>query len=317
MNCYMYNAKNIISILKIVTLSMILSSLLFISSCTDEHSQPEQEWEEEYVKNYIHIGHPRTNDSVNQSIRADAATINYDSYDATMLGGDMLYYGLRDSAALDYLDSIFDLEDTTTFWALGNHDNGNGIPEYNRLDLLKEYTGRADFYSTTVNNITFLVLNTQHSYDTDMGNNFIGEQLKLIQDVTDTLTNSDALIILTHKLVWVYDDGDYQKRKDEVLQVGEGTHISSVSPSNFYEDVYPLLIKVKNRGVKVVCIGGDIGNSSNAEDFTTEDGIHLLASGIGTDPNLEEDRILIMKHNTQTGELLWEHVLMANLISTN
>ena len=53
-----------------------------------------------------------------------------------------------------------------------------------------------------------------------------------------------------------------------------------INPNNFYEDVYPLLVKVRHRGIEVICIGGDIGAKANEFEYITSDTIYFLASGI-------------------------------------
>lgn len=78
-----------------------------------------------------------------------------------------------------------------------------------------------------------------------------------------------------------------------------------INSNNFYDDIYPLLIDVKNRGIEVLYIGGDIGKKVSEFEYLTDDGIYFLASGISSDKT--NNKVLLFNYNSRTRTLEWEY----------
>ena len=121
-------------------------------------------------------------------------TIDYTKYDMLWLGGDLTKFTSAKDSVLIYVDKYLDLKNKNTLWALGNHD-------YSDLELIEQFTDRPAYYAYYKNGITFLVLDTQDSLS-----NFIDNQLNLIKSVTDTINQSSHLVVLHHKLIWMYNN---------------------------------------------------------------------------------------------------------------
>lgn len=85
-----------------------------------------------------------------------AENIDYSFYDMLWLGGDLALSSSLDDMTMDHLDSILDLDNENTLWALGNHD-------YADLDRVQAYTYRLPYYAYYKDKITFIVLDTQDS----------------------------------------------------------------------------------------------------------------------------------------------------------
>jgi hypothetical protein len=217
------------------------------------------------------------------------------------LGGDLAYLTSADTQTIEYVNDIFSLGNPTTLWALGNHD-------YSNLDLVSHYTNRPHFYTATLNNLTFIVLDTQ-----DTLSDIIGAQFNIIKEVTDTIQNSSHLILLHHKLIWMCDQDTLEQMIDSISNVSIGNESWQLQPNNFYRDIYPLLLTVKQRGIAVLCIAGDMGFRSPVFEHTTEHGITFLGSGIDT--SKPGNKAIVFEHNFTEGILTWSFVLLTELQS--
>jgi hypothetical protein len=203
------------------------------------------------------------------------------------------------------VDSIFNLGDTNTLWSLGNHD-------YADLDRIQEYTGRPVYYAYHRNGITFLVLDTQDSLS-----NITGRQKELFQNVADTISESSHLILLHHKLIWMFGDPYLQPQIPYISNagLGESTCFSCIHENNFYRDIYPELLQTEDRGVEVICIAGDIGFRTNQFEYLTPEGIQFLASGI--EAGRSSNMALRFHHDPGMKELNWEFVPLSSLLENS
>lgn len=164
-----------------------------------------------------------------------------------LLGGDLDLFTSADIETIGKWDELFNFSAPTTLWTLGNHDTSN-------RNIIEDVTQHPSFYTYTAHGICFLILDTELDLS-----RITGEQLELVKAVTDTISESKNLIILTHKLHWLQGNEEVTSYLEAVPNGGPGDCGFCTNPNNFYEDVYPLLTEVKNRGVEVWCIAGDIG----------------------------------------------------------
>lgn len=268
--------------------------VLFFSCRKDTPPEPPISPE---IRTYLHLSHTRTN--TNPSMDSLVEETDFSSYDMLWLGGDLAYLTSEDDATMTHVDLILDLGNPNTLWALGNHD-------YSDLDRVEQFTNRAAFYTHHKNGITFLVLDTQDSLS-----NIVGAQKTLFESVLDTLQESSHLIILHHKLIWMYGDSYLESQIPSVSNGGLGSCFYCINPNNFYTDIYPQLLEVKQEGIEVICIGGDIGFQTNAFEYITADGIHFLASGI--EDGLEDNQALLFSHDINNKTLTWEYRLISDL----
>ncbi len=250
--------------------------------------------QEDTIKTYIFIGHPRSDEQPGEYVLKTVEKIDYSKYELLLLGGDLTWHTSQEISTLEYCDEIFNLGDENTHWALGNHDVSN-------VNSLLEFTKKPRYYAFTRNNVTFLVLDTELDSP-----DFTGDQLKMIQDVTDTIENSDYLILLHHKILWMIDNDDLAYLLDSVA-----SSTSNISHSNFYDEVYPNLQKAKNKGIEVLCVAGD-RTDINIEYFP-EDSIYFLASGLKGSFTDENNFVILLSHNLDSGKLDWEFVALSEI----
>lgn len=268
-----------------ITQIFILFFLLIISIGCKENNPPIEEKDDLQM---IHISHTRgwDNSVVNSAIK----NVDYSVYDIRLLGGDLANMTSLDVPIMETWNDIFDFGNPHTLWALGNHD-------YTDLSLVSTYTEREPFYTHHRDGITFLVLDTQENFS-----NISGEQLDLFNSVLDTIVDSKYLIINHHKLIWMYGHPVLESMIDDTANGEFGTCVYCTNPNNFYKDIYPRLVELENRGIEVICIGGDVGFHVKSFEYTTVDGIQYLASGCNL---VGEDSVLIFDYFVDEKELDW------------
>ncbi len=183
---------------------------------------------------------------------------------------------------------------------MGNHD-------YFNPNLIENTTGRPTYYTYHHKGITFIVLNTQAEVS-----QITAPQLELLNAVIDTLAQSSHLVVLTHQLVWMYGNPELESQIDAVSNGPAGSCDFCIQPNNFYADVYPLLVQAKNREIEVICIAGDIGSKVSSFEYITQEGIHLLASGIKA--NTSGNKVLLFAHQPEIGSLTWRFIPIETLV---
>jgi hypothetical protein len=248
---------------------------------------------------YLHLAHTRT--AANPSMDPLVESIDYSYYDMLWLGGDMAVSSSLDDMTMDHIDSILDVGNENTLWALGNHD-------YADLDRISAYTHRPSYYAYFKDKITFLVLDTQDSLS-----NVIGQQLELFSSVTDTLQTTTHLVLLHHKLIWMYGHSYLQNYINTIPNGGFGDCFYCINPNNFYTDLYPKLLELEAKGIEVICIAGDIGFRTNEFEYTTPEGVQFLASGI--EAGNSNNQALVFKHDLVSDSLLWAFTSMSDLLA--
>jgi len=145
--------------------------------------------------------------------------------------------------------------------------------------------------------------------------NITGEQLQLIQAVCDTIQYSKYLILLHHKLIWMYGNLDLESSINSIANGEFGDCFYCTNANNFYSDVYPLLLNVRERNIGIICIAGDIGNKVKQFEYITPDSIFFIASGIKAGD--ADNKVLIMENNLISGKLSWEFISLQSLLSCN
>ncbi len=251
------------------------------------------------IKKYIHIAHTRTN--TNPQMDSVVERLDFNEFDMLWLGGDMAQLTSADDKTITHVDSVFDIGNKNTLWSLGNHD-------YSDLNRIQKFTHRPPFYAYNKNGLTIVVLDTQDSLS-----NIVGAQKKFFEGIVDTIQDSSHLIILLHKLVWMYGNTDLEPQIAEISNGRFGDCFHCINPNNFYTELYPKLLEVKKKGMEVYCISGDIGFHAKEFEYTTSDGIHLLASGIYS--GKVGNKALLFHHDIAKKELTYEFKLISDLKS--
>ena len=245
---------------------------------------------------YLHLSHTRLDD--NSGIMTEATGIDYSKYDIVMLGGDLLYLTSDEPAIMELTNSIFNISDPNVLWSVGNHD-------YTNPSLIPQYTGRPLHYAYHKNGITYVVLDTEAD-----SCNISGSQLTLLNNVTDTISESSHLIVMTHKLIWMYGNTHLEPLAISVSNGSIGLEDYQINPNNFYDGPYWNLLEVQNRGIQVICLAGDLGLFTSRFEFRFDSGIQLLASGGHFNFGGEG---IIFHHTPATRSLTWEYVPMEEL----
>jgi hypothetical protein len=268
---------------------------LFLASCNKEENENNTIFpNSNKAYSYLYLGHPRTESVYNLDPIVEA--LDFTQFDMLWLGGDLTAATSKHDSILENMESIFNISSPNTLWSLGNHDN------YYKFNTT-EHTNRLPYYTYYKNGITFLVFDTK---DRDSLSNIVNEQLELFNNVTDTITESKHLVILTHKLIWLDGNPALESYVDNVPNGGPDTCHYCLNPNNFYTDLYPKLKGIKANGINVICIAGDLGKKVLDFEYVTPEGVHFLASGIkGNSPG---NTVLIFEQEHSSQALSWKFI---------
>lgn len=271
---------------------IILLLLVFVACQNKKNS------EDKTVVKYLFIAHTRI-DANSFQVNPIIENMDFSVYDLLFLGGDIAKAPFVDLEGGKYLDSVFDLSNSRTNWILGNHEYWKlSDEEREKMEIYKNLTKRNTYYAFYKNNITFVILDTQDDYS-----NISGKQLEMIKNITDTIENSSNLIILHHKLIWMLDNENLQYLITYPNPT-VGDCFDCLNPNNFYTEVYPLLLKVKEKGINVTCIGGDTGFGRTKFEYETHEGIIFIANGIkGFNSYRGDNTILVIEHDLSDNSL--------------
>ncbi|MBN1967726.1 MAG: metallophosphoesterase [Candidatus Delongbacteria bacterium] len=228
------------------------------------------------------------------------------NYDGIFMGGDILSEASLDRKYLSYLDSLVDLSNPMTLWALGNHDSRNG-----NWDWIFDFTQRKTYFAHYQDESVFIVLNTNIvPYDCEELEN----QFSIISNVCDTIVKSKNLFLIMHHIIW-----DGVPGLDPGWTVG---HVNlkywlancETADSHFKNTIYPLLVNVKNRNIDVFCTAGDMGSGTKKKySQLSSDQIWFL--GCGLYEYSSNDEVLMFKNNN--GEISFKFHNLDSLVSVN
>jgi len=246
------------------------------------------------VMKFIFVPHPRSEDAQNLTVLPSIEKIDYSKFQMILLGGDLSWYTSINRKAMDYCDSLFNLGSPKTLWTIGNHDISNP-------GLISEYTGRPRFYSYYSDSITFLVLDTEMYFNGSHSTFISGSQLEMIRNVADTIEISNYLVVLHHRLLWMIGNSDFSSL---IPLVGQSTH--QLDTTNFYQEVYPLLKKVKDKGIGVICLGGD--KSKINIEYSPEANITFLTSTMAPEFPDSINCVLVLEYSKYDREISWDFV---------
>ena len=291
--------------------SLLLLTLLF-SLSVKAQTEPD-------TLKYFFEGHTYQWHTAGDKVDERLEKMDFSEYDGIWLGGDVCSESLLEYSTLEYIDNLFDLKHPNTHWAFGNHDarNGNWI-------WYEELTGHKTYYTRHYRGISYMVLNTCLTpYHCEQ----LNDQYRIIMNLCDTIQKSSHLIFIMHHGVWVNVEGlspilpsPYHYAQSNLVHYNFNCYDSE---SSFLKVIYPRLVEVKNRGIEVILILGDMG--SQKMEFTSEKGIHFLGTGLNRskykDPvereNSNRDWFIEFKHAPEKGWLDWQFHDLDSTIQTD
>ena len=258
------------------------------------------------IYKYIFIGHSYQAGTEGDKVDYRIENFDFSDYSGIWLGGDVCSEATLKYSTIKYIDSIFDLSDEMTFWALGNHDTRNGNWEW-----ISRFTNRETYYVFNKNKITYIILNTNLVLSDCY---HVNKQYNIIKNVCDTISESSHLVLLNHQGIWenvpnLPSVSSYAHGKGLLYWNSNCFDVNS----NYYNSIYPLLLNVKNRGINVINIMGDMGAGAKSFEMQSEDGIIFL--GCGLYHNSPDDLVLIFEHNINQKLLIWDFKYLDDLIS--
>lgn len=253
---------------------------------------------------YLFAGHTYQFYTHGEKVDTRLEQLDLSAYESIWLGGDVCSEALLEYSTLEYIDDLFDLKHPNSHWAFGNHDARNGNWKW-----LQELTGKKSYYASHYKGISYMVLNTNL---TPYNCTQLDEQYRILVNLCDTISKSSHLVIILHHCIW---EGVHGLPKPSQYAQSNLRYFSFNCYRNdatFLNEIYPRLIEVKNRGVDVILIMGDMG--SKKIDFVSDDGIHFLGCGLNhskyKDPEEREksppDWLIEFRHVPEKELLEWE-----------
>ncbi len=284
---------------------------LMTSSC---ESTLEKE-KEGTVDNYLITGHTYSwmrRFKVDERIEK-AAKHGY--FEGFFLGGDILSETLLNEKNINYVSETFNITSRKTHIAMGNHDARNGNIQYFNKKRNRENTYYVDHHK----GLTVLVLDTTLE-PLDCHN--LNRQYKMLEEVCDTVSPKSNLILLMHDAIWENIPGlPHPKKYANGTQTHWNTNCNS-STNYFHNTIYKELIKVKEKGTRVLCIMGDTGWNKGGH-FYSKDSIEFIASGINNTyymknkperlSKIKKDRVYILNHTIKDNTFSIEEVILNDL----
>ncbi|NQU52111.1 MAG: metallophosphoesterase, partial [Bacteroidetes bacterium] len=224
--------------------------------------------------------------------------------DGIWLGGDVCSEATLEYTTIEYLDGLFDLQHPNTHWAFGNHDARNG-----NWNWVEEISGKKSYYTSTYKGISYMLLNTCL---TPFHCEMLNDQYRILVNLCDTIQESSHLILIMHHGIWENVPGlpsPYQYAQSNLKRF---SFTCDNADATFINEIYPRLIEVEKRGVKVILLMGDMG--SQRIDAVSDDGIQFLGTGLNRSKfkDAEErenspcDWFIEFKHVPETGWLNWQ-----------
>ncbi|MCF6331694.1 MAG: hypothetical protein L3J11_00305 [Draconibacterium sp.] len=253
---------------------------------------------------YLFVGHTYQWHTAGDKLDERLEKMDLSGYDGIWLGGDVCSEALLEYTTLEYIDKLFDLKHPNTHWAFGNHDARNG-----NWNWVEELSGKKSYYTSTYKGISYMVLNTNLTpYDCEQ----LNDQYRIIVNLCDTIEKSTHLIFIMHHGIWENVPGLPSPYNYAQSNLKRFSFTCDDADATFIKEIYPRLVKVKERGIEVILILGDMG--SQKIDAVSDDGIHFLGTGLNRskfqDPiereNSPHDWILEFKHVPENGWLNWQ-----------
>ena len=255
---------------------------------------------------YLFVGHCYQRGTNGTRVDYRIEQLDKSVYEGVWLGGDVCSEAMLNYSTVQYIDSVFHLGSPETHWALGNHDARNGNWEW-----YTEFTGHKTYYAYSSHGITRIVMNTNI---VPVNCEMLNEEYKIISDVCDTITKSKYLILLMHHGIWKDVPGlpspsGYAQSNFKYWNA----NCDSVD-TPFYKTIYPKLVDVKNRGIEVICVLGDMGSGPKKFEMDSDDGIHFL--GCGLYYNEPDNNVLTFTYTLPDQKLTWQFDNLDSLLNT-
>lgn len=265
----------------------------------------------------IFLGHPYDWQSEGKRMDPRLEKIPFDTFDQVWLGGDVCGRLTEEKSTLLYLDSLFNFKKGNIHWAWGNHDL-----VYGNQDYLETITGKPGFYFAEQNGLGIMVLNTNLFYFP--GGKIPPErcvaknaQLEMIEAVADSIKDLSHLVVLHHHCLLSDTLSDFTIRPDSFFNLSHPEYwVSCKEKGTFTSVMYPHFKKIKEKGIEVVFIGGDVGMHSKRFEYQNPDGIWFLGSGINNSVDKRylpdyvwttaPDEILLLTYQPGDAALHWK-----------
>lgn len=271
----------------------IIYSLLLLMACQSKHSAIKAD--------IIVLGHIYDWNAEGDKVDKRIEEIQFENFGQIWLGGDICAASSKNRSTLKYLDKLFDLGNSNTLWALGNHDLHEG-----NLENINEFTERSSFYRSSLGSIKIMVLNTQLEEPMLKDScEWKVRQDEFINKTLDAYLSNDSIttvVLFTHNSIW--EDCEPQTDRHERIgnQVSDWKKFLCQNKTQFRVRYFPKFKALRNQGKQVVFVAGDGGQylkkfyeigDSGIEYYVTGINNSVLKNEVKHDFNFNPDSILL------------------------
>lgn len=248
---------------------------------------------------YLFVGHGYNWQPGYNRIDPRVTGLDWSRFDKKIFGGDLNSEALKYERYIQFMDSVFDMDNLNTMYVIGNHDGRNENFEY-----YHKYTGRRTYYAYADHGAVFMVINTT----LNAGNcEDLDAQFQMIKKVCDTITSATShLFIFQHHNLWMGVPGlPNNPSVYSNWQIPYWDANCSGDTATYVAAIYPLLKAVKNKGVEVVSVLGDAGVTNKGAYMYSSDSLVFLSSGINNSKWAHDsvalaaqpkDKLLLIEH---------------------
>lgn len=291
---------------------LIPALFLLFGSCSDQEQK------------ILFLGHPYQWGGSGTRLDPRVERIPFDDYDQIWLGGDVCAKLTEKRETLAYVDSVFDFSHRRVHWTWGNHD-----VFYGGEDWIQQTTGRPDFYLDWKDGLLLAVLNTNllqwpRSNPDSVFCARMRAQYDMIRQLADTVRQARQVVVLHHYGLLTAGIARGQIDPDTVFNYHKPflKWVCEDSTRTFEQAIYPELVRIRQKGIPLTLVGGDIGMRAKKLEFTSEEGIVFLGAGINNSvgrewapsyvTNFDPDQALVFRYDPSTGLLRWTFERLAD-----
>lgn len=229
--------------------------------CKNTQNTPESE-----TPSVIFIGHCR-NDKVEYNY-VDPRAVQFYSEKAKckVFLGDLAYATTKDSNILETLNRIDTLNDPSILIAPGNHDIQN-------RDILHHYFEKTNPMVFRMEDMLIISLDTER----DLGS-ITEDQINKLDSIMSRHHDIRSLVVATHQLIWLQDDGKLQSMADSLINGYVGNCSYCLHENNFYSHLLPF-IRLYYPNIPLYFVAGDIGHKTDKVEIQYDENTWFLAVG--------------------------------------
>ena len=264
--------------------------------------------------NILALGHIYQWDDTNRRVDPRIAALPLDTFDQLWLLGDLLGRTDESPANYHYLDSLFDLTAEHTYWVEGNHDVNTGRVAVHPLKpepYSRHHDAGLEIWRLNTNLFTW-----PEGTIPDTACRAANRQYEHVRRWAATLPAGTGQLVVLHHQALLTNAQYSGKSLNKVWNYYHDRLNARCAPAGTFTDWYlPIFEQIREQGIPVTFVGGDIGQRVKTFDYRAPNGLRYLGTGINNsmDPrypppyvtSLAPDSILTLQYTPATQGLTY------------